>query len=415
MLNSTYIELLKQLVEVNTVTPMETGEPSNLIEANTLFANAAVAAGMEVLFQGPGQLSEIVPLSVLRQQQAFGDDFLNNQPCLVVGLGDWQNKERTVMFNFHMDTVGLQLPVQFTDDIFYGRGVADNKGPGVAVLAAIEAWRDQRIGDRELPGVLIQCVGGEEGGAMGVFCTRWLMEQGYYGSLNVFVIPSEMKYFDESTSSMTVELRVEGGSSTDDSPWAGDNATLILASLVQSIAKYLAEPLEKANVKMTVAGMHTGDMHNRVYGQGRALFNFSYRSKQTGKQTEELFERAMEVAKQQFVADFSSNALFRRSSDNLEQTLRHTWLKKDLPVLNNRSDYWENLLIQADIVRHARSELTFTCDAMWGQRPDCYTIMFGPGSLMLNGAHTDQEHLSLAELNEFTRAIIRLLNIIDQT
>jgi len=223
-----------------------------------------------------------------------------------------------------------------------------------------------------------------------------------------------MKYFDKSTTSMTVELRVDGVGSTDDSPWAGDNATLILAALVQSLAKYLTEPLETANVKMTVAGMHTGDMHNRVYGQGLALFNFSYRSSEAGKQTEDLFEQALIEAKKQLVADFSVYSLFKRSTNNLEVILRNTWLKKGLPVLNNRNHCWENLLSQAGIMRHATSELTFTCDAMWGQRPGCHTIMFGPGSLQLNGAHIEREHLSFLELNEFAQAIFRLLTVTDQ-
>jgi len=415
MLRSTHIELLEQLAVINTVTPMETGMLSNLTEANTLFSTAAVTAGMEVLYQGPGQLSEQVPISILRQQQALGEDFLNNQPCLVLGLGDWKNKKRTVMFNFHMDTVGPHLSVLYVNDVFYGRGVADNKGPGVAVLAAIETWVNQRTADHRLPGVLIQCVGGEEGGALGIYGTRWLMEQGYYGYLNMFVIPSSMKYFDESTTTMTAELRVEGSGSTDDSPWAGDNATLILASLVQSIAKYLVDPLEKANVKMTVAGIHTGDTHNRVYGQGRALFNFSYSSMQAARQTENLFEKAVKIAKQKFVTDFSSHALFRRTTDNLEHVLLYTWLKKGLPVLNNRSNYWQSQLIQADITRHIDNEFTFTCDAMWGQKSDCYSIMFGPGSLTRNGAHTDKEYISLTDLNEFSRAIFRLLNLIDQS
>lgn len=415
MLEQEHIELLLKLASINTVSPMETGQPSYLAQANAVYAEAAVAAGMQVLYQGPGVLSDVAPLSVLRRRDTMGEDFLNNQPCLVLGSGNWQDTPRTMMFNFHMDTVGPHLPVHFSNGTFYGRGVADNKGPGVAVLAAIAAWKRRYANNTRAPGLLIQCVGGEEGGAMGVYSTRWLMQQGYYGSLNLFVIPSEMKYFDESTTSMTAELQFNGQGSTDDAPSAGDNATLVLAALIQSIARYLAKPLEEISVKMTVAGMHTGDMHNRVYGQGRALFNFSYRSQATGRQTEALFTQALDLAKQQFIAEFSGFPLFKRSADTLEKTLQSIWLKKDLPVLNNRNAKWENVLTQTDIMRHSDSTSTFTCDAMWGQRSDCYTIMFGPGSLAHNGAHTEHEHLSLTVLNEFSAAIFRLLNVAAST
>ncbi|ATX77054.1 M20/M25/M40 family metallo-hydrolase [Reinekea forsetii] len=408
VLTPSYQELLLRLLEIDTVSPMETGTLSDLSKANMEFTQAAVALGFEVVTEVIGQDSNKLPASVRRKVQEVGAPFFPNQPSMVLGLGDWRNRERTIMFNFHMDTVGPVLPVKQTTDRIEGRGVVDNKGPGVAVLAAIDRWlakndKPQRIG------ILIQVVGGEEGGAMGTYGTRMLFDQSYYGALNVFVIPSEGQYFDSSTSSMTVEINVDGNSATDDSPSAAVNATLLLSAMATSISKTLAPELEKHQVKMTVAGLHTGSMHNRVYGQGKLLMNFSYRLQKDGQLTEQAFGSAYDQAVTKFVSDFSGIPLFKRTIDQLSTSLTYRWLKKGLPVLDNRDHRLESLLNRAGINRHKHNERTFTCDAMWGQQHDAYSIMYGPGSLEENGAHTADEFISIHELESFSQSIVQLL------
>lgn len=401
-------DLLLDLLHINTVTPMETQTTSPLSEANARFCQQAVEQGFSVLEEVTGVMSDSLPLSVQTSHQLMGEDFFTCQPSVVLGVGNWQCRQRTLMFNFHMDTVGPLLPAILHDGVIYGRGAIDNKGPGVAVLAAVKRWLQQRHPDDDT-GVLIQLVGGEEGGAMGTYGTRLLCDQGYYGALNLFVIPSEGKYYDCSTSSMTAEITVTGQGATDDSPWAADNATVILASVVNSLVMKLAPLCEQARVKMTIAGLHTGDMHNRVYGSGRLLINFACRSTGDGETIEQWFAEAFEQAKQDFVNTFAPLSLFYHSSRNIDYTLHYRWLKKGLPVLNNRHAGFESLLAQAGIERHQSDERTFTCDAMWGQRSDAYTIMYGPGSLEHNGAHTDQEAISLAELESFSQEILGLL------
>lgn len=406
--NDHYQTLLCQLLEINSVTPMETGQLSSLKEANAVFAKAATELGFEQIAEVTGHDNPSLPLAVRRKAHIAGADFFNNQPSIALGLGAWQHRENTLMFNFHMDTVGPLLPVQQTGDTLRGRGVIDNKGPGVAVLAAIAQWL--QTGNKTDIGIIIQVVGGEEGGAMGTYGTRLLFEQQYYGALNLFVIPSEGRYFDCSTTSMTVEVTVDGQGATDDSPWAAHNSTVILSAIATSLSKTLAPALDEQNVKMTVAGLHTGDMHNRVYGQGRLLLNFAYRSTQDSRIVEQLFAGAFEQAQSSFCDDFAGLKLFERSVTQLSDVLSFQWLKKDLPVLNNRSPKFEVLLQKAGIQRHQDSERTFTCDAMWGQQDDGYSILFGPGSLEHNGAHTAEEQISLPVLESYSHSILHLLH-----
>nr|WP_263458432.1 M20/M25/M40 family metallo-hydrolase [Brenneria tiliae] len=393
---------------------METGVVSQLESAQEIYCTHAISFGLEKIAQLSGRGNADIPLSVREKYCSLGEVFFTNQPSIVLGAGQWEDRDNTIMFNFHMDTVGPILPVKIQNGVISGRGVIDNKGPGVAVLSAIKYWLENKE-NNDNTGVLIQAVGGEEGGAMGTYGSKILFEKGYYGTLNLFVIPSEAKYYDCSTTSMTVEFTVNGNGTTDDSPWAGHNATLILSYLTVMLSKELASELNKYKVKMTVAGIHTGEMHNRVYGSGKMLINFSYHSIEDGVIIEELLEGGVTKAKRYFKKQFGLLELFRVSAGDIEQILSYRWLKKGLPVLKNRNVTFEDMLAKVGIVRHVNEKQTFTCDAMWGQREDCYSIMYGPGSLELNGAHTAEEEISIEQLESFSQTILRLLDEFSQS
>lgn len=405
-----YVQRLTKLLSIDTVTPMETSSASCIAQANDLFIGWATSLGMELVFCGPGNITcgdPMVPKKV-NELCLANPDFLAWQPHAVLAVGNG-SKERTLMFNFHMDTVSPHLPAYQQDDCVYGRGAVDNKGPGLAVLAAIEEiinTHPEILHDMRL---IIQVVSGEEGGAMGVFGTRYLCEQGHCGVLNVFVEPTGDGYFDASTTSMTFEIRMDGKGSTDDFPERADNASLIIAFIAQEMAQQLSAPLSELNVKMTLAGIHTGLHHNRVYGSGYCLFNFSYRSAEIGLSVADLVEDAYSMAISRFNKVFSNLHPFSLSSERLHATCSARWLKRNLPVLNNRSPAMEQVLSAADIHRHSCNSQAFTCDAMWAQKDDAYSVVWGPGSLAENGAHTADEHVRLKDLESYTRAVHKLI------
>lgn len=405
-----YVQRLTELLSIDTVTPMETSSASCIAEANDLFIGWATSLGMELIFCGPGDITcgdYLVPKKV--EELCFSNpDFLAWQPHAVLTLGNG-SKERTLMFNFHMDTVSPHLPVYLEDGCVYGRGAVDNKGPGLAVLAAIEELANTHPEILRDIRIIIQVVSGEEGGAMGFFGTRYLCDQGYSGVLNVFVEPTGEGYFDASTTSMTFEIRMDGKGSTDDFPERADNASLIIAFIAQEMAQQLCAPLAELSVKMTLAGIYTGLHHNRVYGSGYCLFNFSYRSAEVGYSVSDLVEVAYNAAINRFKKVFGMLHPFVLSSDRLQSTCSAIWLKRNLPVLNNRSPDMEEVLSVAGIHRHACDSDAFTCDAMWAQKDDAYSIVWGPGSLGDNGAHTADEHVHLKDLESYTRAVRDLI------
>ncbi|MCK3860977.1 M20/M25/M40 family metallo-hydrolase [Pseudomonas sp. B329] len=406
-----YVQRLVQLLEIDTVTPMESHQASQIAHANAVFADWAASLGMHVAFAGPGDVCAdadyVTPKTVERLCYEH-EDFLAWQPHTVLEIGEGP-KQRTLMFNFHMDTVSPHLPVLLRDGCVQGRGAVDNKGPGLAILAAIEeVQRTQPQVLRDIR-LLIQVVAGEEGGAMGVYGTRYLCNRGHVGALNVFVEPSGDGYFDASTTSMTYEIRMDGNDSTDDFPERGDNASLILSFMAQEMARLLAEPVKALEVKITLAGIHTGLHHNRVYGSGHCLFNFSYGSVDAGRQLAAQVDQAYVVALARCRALFAELHPFSATIERLTSTCSSSWLKRDLPVLNNRDAAMEAILMSAGISRNTCSAEAFTCDAMWAQAEGAYSIVWGPGSLAVNGAHTALEYVRLDDLESFTCAVHRLI------
>src|SRR5699024_9013769 len=127
-------------------------------------------------------------------------------------------------------------------------------------------------------------VSGEEGGAMGTYGTRPLVEQGWVGRLNVFCEPTGLRALPRATASATARIRVDGTDSVDDNPDHGHNATALLGFLAQHLAAGLDS--RHRSGRTCVAGLHTGRTHNRVHGTGELLLNLSYASSAEGAAVE---------------------------------------------------------------------------------------------------------------------------------
>lgn len=411
-----YSDLLLNLLRLNTISPMETGLPSSIREAQAEYAAFAYEQlGCEMLYHcSPDPKvaeSGDVPLSVRECAAEMGSAFWDSQPNLVLRWGAKRPLEDTLMFNFHMDTVDGHVPVTYEDGRFTGRGAVDMKGPGVALLAGIEAALKENPSWTEECSLLLQCVSGEEGGAMGVYGTKLLVDGGILGSLNVFAEPSEGVFFDRSTTSMTARIEVQGQDSTDDAPEAGHNATLLLGFLASNMLARLSEPIESIGGKMCLAGMHTGSMHNKVYGSGRLLMNFAYHSTEGGRQIRHLVEEVMQDLLNEFSLHYQNLAPARYTASSAAEICELTWVKQGLPVLNNRHSEWERSLSEIGWVRNPEDQLhqAFTCDAMWAQRPGTYTIVYGPGGLGSHHAHAEGEYITLEELERYAADIRDLM------
>lgn len=410
-----HADLLLALLRTPTVTPMETGEPAPIAQAQQAYAAHARMLGFEVELHEAPPASALeragVPAGVHEVAERMGDAFLASQPNLVLRLGPRRSRERTLMLNAHVDTVGGELPVGLRAGRFRGRGAVDMKGPAVALLAGVGRALRERPDLPSRTTVLVQLVAGEEGGAMGVHGTRVLLEQGYAGRLNVFAEPTGGRWFDACTASMTARVGVRGTGATDDAPHAGHNATLLLGHLATELAERLDPVAARCAGKLCVGGLHTGTTHDRVYGEGALLVNLIYPTPAAAQELESAFGDALSAGCRSFARRFAGVAVARRTAADAERICELRWLKRGLPPLANRDPELEARLaaIGLERVGDEGAAERFTCDAIWGGVAGGYTIVFGPGSVERNGAHGPHEHVDRDELESYARALARLV------
>ena len=401
MLTATDHALLLDLLRIPTVSPLETAGENEIRAAQRVYADAAAAIGFTTVHHAPPPRSALtrddVPAVVRRH--ADDPDFLAAQPSLVLRLGP--PGVPAVMFNVHLDTVAGREPVGFDGTRFTGRGAIDAKGPAVALLAGVRAARPV-LG---AVGVVVQAVAGEEGGAMGTYGTRPLVEAGHVGRLNVFCEPTGLRYLTRSTAAMTACVAVDGEDSVDDHPDRGHNATVLLGFLAQ----YLAAELDTAEPggRVCVAGLHTGTAHNRVYGTGRLLLNLSYPTLAAGRRLEERVTDAVRGGLAEFRRRFATHRELRRTREDAEAVVSLRWHKRGLPTLDCRDSWATGLLDAAGVAPWPAAEPAFTCDAIWLH--GTATVVLGPGCLAGNNAHAAGEFASLSQLDAFAEVVTRVL------
>ncbi|MEV3872025.1 M20/M25/M40 family metallo-hydrolase [Streptomyces sp. NPDC049906] len=408
-------ELLLALLRLRTVNPLEGPEgaasPGALAEAQRRYAAAAAATGLRTVLhtsppptvlERPG-----VPAPVLRAARDPG--FLAAQPSLLLRLGPPQPPARTLMFNVHLDTVAGAEPVAFDGVRFTGRGAADAKGPAVALLAGVRAAAAHpRVGSAL--SVLVQAVAGEEGGALGTYGTRPLIEAGHYGRLNVFCEPTGLVALPRATAAMTARITVTGRDAIDDRPDAGHNASVLLGFL----AHHLARGLDGAvpGTRVCVAGLHTGHLHNRVHGTGTLLLNLSYRTTRGGARLADAVAEHLDAGLHSFGEAFGATREFSRTARDAARITRLDWDKRDLPALDNPRPWADRLLARAGALPAPPEDPGFTCDAIWAAGlEDTHTTVLGPGRLDANRAHAEGEFIDLDDLEAYAHLVHRLTTL----
>ncbi|POX49336.1 peptidase M20 [Streptomyces sp. Ru71] len=404
-------QLLLDLLNLPSVNPLEAGPddpPSRLPDLLGRYAAAAADAGFRTVRLSPAPPGCLERPAVPATVRAAARDprFLAGQPSLLLRLGPERDRADTVMFNVHLDTVAGHEPPAFDGSRFTGRGAVDAKGPAVALLAGLRAAASHPAVGRDVT-VLVQAVAGEEGGALGTYGTRPLLEAGHHGRLNVFCEPTGLRALPRATASMTARITVRGEDAVDDRPDAGHNATVLLGFLAQHLAARLDGAVPGARV--CLAGLHTGRTHNRVHGTGTLLVNLSYRTTADGRRLKDAVSRHVTDGLRRFTGLFASTQEFARTARDAARITALGWDKHGLPALDNRDAWAEELLARAG-ARPADGDPGFTCDAIWAAGLDgAFTTVLGPGDLAANRAHAPGEFVDLADLEAFAGVVRRLV------
>ncbi|WP_432134834.1 MULTISPECIES: M20/M25/M40 family metallo-hydrolase [unclassified Streptomyces] len=415
-LSAADVDWLTELMAVDSVSPLEGGPLDGAARAQRVFLAGAAERGFTtVLHQSPApELLERpeVPAPV---REAAGRDlpgFLAGQPSVVVGFGSPQPEERRLVVNFHVDTVGPHVPPRLEGRVLHGRGAVDDKGPGIAAAVGVAAAFAEDPGLDGRVEVQIASVPGEEGGAMGTYGTRALVDAGYTGRLMVFAEPTGSTFMDGCTAAMTPLITVHGEDSTDDHPGDGHNATVLLGFLADFLSRRLGPLAHGMGAKLCVSGLHTGTAHNRVYGDGRLLLNIAYPTTEQAELLAASLEVLIEEARTEFAQLHAHDPFNRRTVRDWRRVVRLDWLKQGLPTLRNRDPEAELVLSEAGFVRHdgLADGSAFTCDAIWAPGPGRYVAACGPGRLDANGAHTPGEFVDLDDLDAYAQRVKDLVH-----
>jgi acetylornithine deacetylase/succinyl-diaminopimelate desuccinylase-like protein len=256
-------------------------------------------------------------------------------------------------------------------------------------------------------GIVVQAVAGEEGGAMGVFGTRPLVEAGHVGDLNVFCEPTGSRLLDRCTAAMTPAVEVAGADAIDDDPGAGHNATVLLGALAEHLAVTLPGV---GDGQVCVAGLHTGTMHNKVHGSGRLLLNLSYGTAAAADRLAAAVDREVAAGLAAFAGRYAGHPLLARTAADAARITAVRWLKRGLPALPPADPARLAALAgAAGLDRWPAAEPGFTCDAIWAAGLPGITVVFGPGDLAGNHAHAAGEFAELPALSRYAAGVARLL------
>lgn len=161
-------------------------------------------------------------------------DAAPGRPNLVARIGGAAQAGRSLMFNGHLDVVGVEgmihppFSCEERDGRLYGRGSADMKG-GIAAMCAA-AWRAAQAGTRGE--IIIAAVADEEYESLG---TRALLERGVRADACVVTEPTRLSIMPAHRGFVWLEVDVAGraahGSRWDIGVDAIRHAGLLLAEL----------------------------------------------------------------------------------------------------------------------------------------------------------------------------------------
>lgn len=161
-------------------------------------------------------------------------DAAPGRPNLVARIGGAAQAGRSLMFNGHLDVVGVEgmihppFSAEERDDRLYGRGSADMKG-GIAAMCAA-GWRAAQAGVRGE--IVIAAVADEEYESLG---TRALLERGVRADACVVTEPTRLSIMPAHRGFVWLEVDVAGraahGSRWDIGVDAIRHAGLLLAEL----------------------------------------------------------------------------------------------------------------------------------------------------------------------------------------
>ena len=315
------------------------------------------------------------------------------RPNLIARIGG-ASGTRTLMFNGHLDVVGVEGMVhapfnaEERDGLLYGRGAADMKG-GIAAMCAA-AYRAAQAGGGE---IVIAAVADEEYESLG---TRALLAHGVRADAAVVTEPTRLAIMPAHRGFVWIEVEVRGraahGSRWDIGIDAIRHAGLLLAELDRVDADVLP--------RRTHPLLGRGSLHASLISGGTGMSTYPDRCVVKLERRSIPGERASDVVRE--VEEACAVVRSRRHSFAAEVRLLVSQGPSDVPV-------------DAPLVRALGDSLRELGEAVRIEGMSAWTdaallneagipaVCFGPGDISL--AHSAEEYIPLDEIDRATAVL----------
>lgn len=284
-----------------------------------------------------------------------------------------------VVLNSHIDVVNAQAQMflpRVSGGQLYGRGAADAKGPLAAMICAFLHFADYPI-----QGKLILCCVCDEENA-GIFGSSVLAKRRIANASYIFGEPTNLHVIAAEKGFLRLKISVTGKEAHAAFPERGDNAIIRMACIISNLSK-LSLPgshpmLSRASISIgTISG---GKKINVVAGACELGVDIRYLPSQN--------KRGIIQA-------------VRAASGN------HCVIEE----LDSGEPYEAKLsspLVQAAclITKSVAQGVNYATDARFFS--SCDAIVLGPGAP--NVAHTDREHVSIAQLQKAVNIYIQIID-----
>ena len=268
-----------------------------------------------------------------------------------------------VVFSTHYDCVPPFFPSSVRDGRLYGRGACDAKGILAAQVAAAERLRAS--GERRV-GMLF--VIGEERGSDGAKAAN------NYRTDSKFLIngePTDNRLASATRGVLRVRFHATGRAAHSSAPELGESAIdKLIDALIEMRSIKLPSDPELGSTYYTVALIEGGIAPNVIPPSASAEANF-----RTSRPADEVL----------------------RSLQPLSRTVR---VEEVLRVSDVRLQTFDNLGVEIAVFPFA-TDIPFLSN--WGK-----PLLFGPGSFHV--AHTAEEHVELAELDQAVEKYVQIAN-----
>ena len=343
---------------------------------------------------GEGRIAEY--LAALGARAGLDIEFqsvLPHRPNLFARLRPAGKIRRTILLAPHLDTVNVAQADQFTprtrDGRIFGRGACDTKGSVAAFFSALCALAKSGGRPRATEIIFVGLVD-EEYGQAG---SRYLADRKFQADLAIVGEPTRLALATAHKGSVWLAVETCGRSAHGATPWFGKNAVQEMARVVDVLETDFAARLRErphpllgpGSVSVgTIAG---GTQTNIV--PDRCVINVDRRtlpgeSEATARRELAAFLRARKLA-----AKVSTIKL--KPCVPLETDARRPLVRQLLRSLGQATP----------------AGLHYFCDAAVLSRGGIPSVVFGPGDIAQ--AHTDQEWISITEVERAREMLVRFL------